>query len=1000
MDEKRQVLIVDDNYVNRSLLKKQLGSLYEIIESSEGKEALEILQNDKMRISIVLLDLIMPVMDGYEFLRRKQELKEYSDIPVIVLSGDSSEKAERKALRLGANDFLTKPYRKEIILLRVENLIQLVENRELAQRDLMTTLLNRISFEEAVNEAVQEEESGTISAFLLIDVDDFKSINDTMGHAVGDEVLRFMAMRLKALFRTSDLIGRLGGDELAVYVQDIPNDVFAYSRGERICDAMKSWRRNERFGEVTCSVGIAIWPRHGQDFESLYKNADVALYSAKDRGKNQCAIYQSAYTPYRLIERTKKKTGVKNHPLMLIVDDIESNRQMLVSNFEDEYAILEAGDGVEAKEILEVRSDISIMMLDLIMPNMDGFELLEYLNESSMHKNLTIVVTTAYDEVENQMRALELGAYDVVGKPYNMEIIKRRMNNLMEHARMQELSRQYQIDTLTGISNREGFYRATRDMLDENPDEHFIIISSNIRNFKLLNELLGVETGDRLLRGIAAEIHSIPHKLKTMGRLQSDNFVMCFPKSELRVEKLLELSDNYIQKNEVKFKYTMNFGIYEIVDMAMSIGMMCDRAKEAMDSVKNNYMQPYAYYTGELRQKIFREQQLIDDMRSALVHHEFEVYYQPIIDIYTDRIVTIEGVTRWNNREGEIIFPSEFIPVFEKNGFIYELDRYVLEAACKEIAERLAENKVVVPVSINLSRVDFFKSNLHTELTSIVDRHQIPHQYIRFEVTESAYANNEIQMIEIVKELKKEGFTILMDDFGSGYSTFNILKDIPVDILKMDLRFLSDIDSNPKATGIITAIIRMAKWLNMRVIAEGVETAEQKEFLRRAGCDKYQGLLYSKPVPRKELDKLLTKDTVITYDEYQEKMELINFDYYWDGLKDINAIFEGLIGGMGLYEIRDDKIAVIRANNGYREVMGQEKASMLVNNNIPVERFDPENVGTILKACRKVEHTNQIEILHITRGNFEGRTIHVEIRIRHLHTKGDRASFYFSIREV
>ena len=283
---------------------------------------------------------------------------------------------------------------------------------------------------------------------------------------------------------------------------------------------------------------------------------------------------------------------------------------------------------------------------------------------------------------------------------------------------------------------------------------------------------------------------------------------------------------------------------------------MYDRANLAAKHCKGNYIRNYAFYTRQMSQEIEKEQRIVNSMKSALENHEFVVYYQPKYGLSDNQIAGAEALVRWKHPERGMISPGEFIPVFERNGFITKLDYYVWEQTCIQLRRWLDEGKQPLPISVNLSRISLYNKEVVEVICDLVDKYQIPRSLFQVELTESAYNTNPKAVQEMMQRLREEGFYILMDDFGSGYSSLNVLKDIVVDVLKMDMKFFSGDDKEGRGENIMAAVIRMAKWLNMPVVAEGVERIEQVEFLRSIGCEYVQGYYFAKPMPVEEYEKL------------------------------------------------------------------------------------------------------------------------------------------------
>ncbi len=284
-----------------------------------------------------------------------------------------------------------------------------------------------------------------------------------------------------------------------------------------------------------------------------------------------------------------------------------------------------------------------------------------------------------------------------------------------------------------------------------------------------------------------------------------------------------------------------------------------DRANTARKTIKGGHKNSFAFYDKEMHKKILKEKEIENSMVDALNNGEFIVYFQPKYSLSDYQIIGAEALVRWDNPQKGLIPPIEFIPVFERNGFIVNIDFYVFEEVCKKIREWMDEGQKVVPISVNLSRMHFVNSNFIEKFKLIVDKYKIPTRLIELELTETAVLDNIEGLLDTMNNLKEKGFVISMDDFGTGYSSLNLLKELPVDILKLDRAFFTEKDESNNEKIVISNVIKMAKELKMKVISEGVETISQVEFLKQIGCDMVQGYLFSKPMPVKEFEKIAFK---------------------------------------------------------------------------------------------------------------------------------------------
>lgn len=412
-------------------------------------------------------------------------------------------------------------------------------------------------------------------------------------------------------------------------------------------------------------------------------------------------------------------------------------------------------------------------------------------------------------------------------------------------------------DELTGIYNKQAFYAKTKEMLLDNPDKNFDLLRISIERFKVLNDLFGESTGDKLLRYIGKFLKEINLPLCVSGRLYADNFVVCYEAGKGDSRRMINTLQMVADSFAINNRTILSFGLYRIDDKTLPVSVMCDRANMALWKAKGNFKNPYCEYDEKMRQQVLKEQKIINAMEMAIQNKEFTLYLQPKYNIEKGTIIGAEALVRWISLENGFISPGDFIPVFENNGFVYEVDKFIWEESCRYLRKWLDEGREVHPISVNVSRIDLYDPKLVQHLVDLREKYQLPSQYLELEITESAYTEDPEQIITITRQLREAGFVILMDDFGTGYSSLNMLKDIQIDVLKLDMGFLKSSDYSAKGGNILTAILKMAESLKMQTIAEGVETKEQVEFLKSIGCKYVQGFYYSKPLPVDEFEKLI-----------------------------------------------------------------------------------------------------------------------------------------------
>lgn len=424
----------------------------------------------------------------------------------------------------------------------------------------------------------------------------------------------------------------------------------------------------------------------------------------------------------------------------------------------------------------------------------------------------------------------------------------------------QRLRFQAMHDELTGIYNMNGFKEAVPNVLAANPERDFMIVRLDITRFKIFNDLFGVDAGNRLLRAIGQELDiRCSATSAAYARLTGDHFVLCLAQDSITPDDLGKKIHDWLQYYSPDYELQECIGIYPITDRKMDVSLMCDRAFLAQESVKNVYPPRVGIYDEGLRDRVLEEQWITASMRTALASHEFLPYFQPQYRISTGELIGAEVLCRWDNRDRGMIRPDHFIPIFEKNGFITEMDTYIWNQACQWLQHRIASGLPVIPLSINISRIDIINLDLVTFLPALVKRYGLEPKHLRLEITESVFIEQRERMISTLCALRDEGFYIELDDFGIGYTSINILRDLPLDMLKLDMSFLTGADRFARSGQITGAVIRLAQEISMDVIAEGVETGSQLDFLTGMGCDLAQGYYYSRPLPAAGFEAIITK---------------------------------------------------------------------------------------------------------------------------------------------
>ena len=430
------------------------------------------------------------------------------------------------------------------------------------------------------------------------------------------------------------------------------------------------------------------------------------------------------------------------------------------------------------------------------------------------------------------------------------------MNNMMEQAVQIQNHTPDEIDKLTGIPNRIRFYDQIQVAIQD-IYKNYAIILLDIERFKNINDIHGIAEGDEVLRYIARVLKETYGNHNNYARLHSDMFVFYISyEKKGEIIKEIEKIRKKISANPFQYDIVTKFGIYLVDDRSIPVNLMCDRAMMAERTVKGSIMKFCAFYDEHYREEMLRAGQIEQDMERALTEHQYQMYLQPKCRLSDNTLCGAEVLCRWKHPEKGLIPPNDFIPLFEKNGFILKLDEYMWEEACKNIRRWLDEGHQVVPISVNISRYHIQHNNLEKALTNLLDKYNLTPDRLNLEITESLFLDNPEELNRVLERLKRMGFKLEVDDFGSGFSSLNLIRNISVDTIKIDKEFLDSEIASEKGKNVVNHTIGMAKDLNLQVIAEGVETKAHVDFLRESHCDIAQGYFFAKPMPIEEFERI------------------------------------------------------------------------------------------------------------------------------------------------
>ncbi len=513
----------------------------------------------------------------------------------------------------------------------------------------------------------------------------------------------------------------------------------------------------------------------------------------------------------------------------------------------------------------EADRPFSLILLDLMMPVMGGEEVLKRCKADPGLSGIPIIVLTQDEDAE--VTSIRAGADDFIKKPYNMpEVILARCERIIDLYEKKNLIDSTEVDSLTGLYSSDFFFGYIK-RLEQYKEDQMDAIVMDIEHFHLINEIYGRDEGDAVLKKMAGIIKSeLEDSFGIACRAAADTFYVYHS----GMDDYGSLADRI--KNEISSvsssnaKIRLRIGINRNVDKNSSPEQWFDHAKLACDGLRRDYTRTLAYYDSELHDKQLYHARLINDMDSPIEDHDFVVFYQPKYGVQGDRPVlrSAEALIRWKHPELGMISPGDFIPLFEGNGLVQKLDRFVWKEAGAQIACWKKEFGITVPVSVNVSRIDIYDPHLEENLLGILEKNGLTIKEMLLEITESAYSDNASRLIEVINNLREKGLRIEMDDFGSGYSSLNMLTTIPIDVLKMDMKFVRNMLKDEKSLKLCELVMDISRFLEVPVVAEGVEEEAQLDKLKDMGCELIQGYYFSKPLPADEFEELIRKEAELS----------------------------------------------------------------------------------------------------------------------------------------
>lgn len=800
--------------------------------------------------------------------------------------------------------------------------------KEEARKDPLTSVYNKAYGKRKINQYLNDKNPFEACGMIVLDVDYFKSVNDRYGHLFGDKVLITLCNLLREKFDPEkSILVRAGGDEFVIFVKNISN-IDLVQKNVELMQAIRelTFELDQSDYKVTCSAGVCYLPENisGYTYDQLFENADIALYKAKERGRNRY-IYCDSLQHFTLMSRDHNEDQEEIEARYYQNDIVATTFEIFekTSNFEVAISLLlkVLGTRLCLDRITVIQTDIKNQEIysdyqwtrkgiPRVLNSVQCFKKEDFLKVFDGYDENGVLVLQ-YDEMEKYSKAgreilMQKDAKTVVyaamycegrytgaisyvickeKRNWSNDMLKQlsevtkiisahfAKNEVMNHAYRGAITRM-EHDTLTGLISFGRFHEEVERIILANKTSNYMMIYTDFENFKYFNYKYGYTVGDQLLKDFCSSVIGQARDKHNLyfTRVVSDQFLLFrtvrYDKDEYQkiVEETNKINEEFMLRQKERFPKSnvkLRTGIYYITPECMSASYAIDaanyaRQKVSQDGIKNSVR----FYDEEMRKQRALENQIINEMKEAMEQHQFKVYLQPKYSVKDREITGAEALIRWERESGEILSPNSFIPVYENNGKIVELDFYVFETVVKFIAKNLKEGKKQVPISINASSLHATDPQTIDMYMDILNKYEVDPAYIEIELTETAVVSEYESVRELFDEFQLHGIKTAMDDFGSGYSILNTIVDIPVDVIKIDRGFITSCLESDRGIYFLKHLIDMIRNLGYQLICEGVETDQQIEVLRQIGCDEIQGYWYSKPLKMEDYEKLLETERI------------------------------------------------------------------------------------------------------------------------------------------
>jgi len=840
--ESIRILVVDDNPTNQIVARTMLGKLGYWAEVAEnGEVAIEKLAGSSF--DLVLMDCLMPIMDGYKTTQMIRESGSSSNsIPILAMTAHIFQSDRQRCFSAGMNDFVEKPLKFEDL----EDKISLWLSPPI-QNELIS--IAKKSGEEDAD--VTSKQAMPIEAKTFpIDIDKLNEMRSRMGEVFSQILIVFME-------DTPELIEKMAYDFDQKNIDEI-------KKSTRILRGTASNIGAGPLAAICVHLEQAVESGNSEQVEALLRDI------SKEYMQIKAALQDELFANNTALHASPELTQT-----ILVVDDDRSARYALQGILErDGFNMIEARDGLEAVEACE-KSMPDMILMDAMMPELDGFDACkQILNIPASNRPIILMVTALHDEGSIE-KAFSAGATDFIPKPVNFMLLRKRVNRLLQSSKTER--KVYQLayyDALTSLPNRELFLERGRELIRRayTMNHLLAVLYIDLDRFTLVNETQGHEVGDLLIKTVGQRLQGCIRSGDVLARICGDEFAIILDKVQSPevvigvAEKIREMISRPFSFMSLQIFSQASIGIAVYPNNGNNIGSMLKHADTALFRAKAKGGNCFQYYENGMETEAIRKVEMEQELKNALINGELVLYYQPQYDFKTGKTRGVEALVRWEHPERGLIPPMEFIPLAEECGLINGIGDWVLQEACSQQTAWVARGIVDWSVSVNVASDQLESGELFSKVSNIIASTNIVPAMLVLEITENTLLGTTEAIIDQMIQIRKLGVSLEIDDFGTGYSSLSYLKRYPVDTLKIDRAFIKDLPSDKNDVSIVQGIIALAHNLDLSVVAEGVETDEQKDLLESLKCDVIQGYLLSRPLPAAELEAWMKERTNLFID--------------------------------------------------------------------------------------------------------------------------------------